>query len=724
MTATTEMDEVLKKQQAPDKGAGYQTPEAANESPPPQPDAHDEKQQALSAEEKLKKAKQREAELKKSTQFLQLLEQYYRRDTAYFESLGTPDGTLIRPILAMFEVAGPLPKDYSEPLIAQNVQGGYRPFNIRPDSVKVQKGVPLTIELAIDMALLAKANPAFANGIDVTGTPEERAMLAVAAHLVGLEVKNLDKKIQSHMQAYVAPAQEHWEKLKMKAAAFGKEEDADHDTAINATKPPRPENVPPTPDNKGQGPQGPIAPPVAPTGTQPPVQTGTQPQPVAPPAPPSTPVPATPASRAATAAAGAGAGAAAANALNNNLSNNKSAQQPPQPAAARPTRLVENPRPKKDYNDLAADDQKAVKETLNDMGVADEDVAQKWNDTPAPVQRKILRDKDKNRDATKELKQQINRAAAPSPTAATATAPAPSVAVPEAPAAPVESPASSVQEKREGVPVAEGQQLPQPVQAAQSAQPSQTVQPAATAESGSAPGGADVKKESAAGAAQGAKEITSAPAAEKEKVAADPVITTPPKNQASPSETEEPPAADKKDIQEAAQNADSDPDPVKPVLSAVKPAPVLPPLPVAVTKPEDPVPATADFNQGAAKENKDAGKTGAQILAESGIDPAPHKLEDLYGLVKVRVIEDDNASVRHVEDVIGFDNNIPGSKEIARAILRALEADDIVVRDANNMRKVAKPQPSAPENAAGEDEEAGFGLPASSAPGPRADGPG
>lgn len=66
-------------------------------------------------------------------------------------------------------------------------------------------GDKLTMEAAFEMALLAAANPAMKDGVELTGTEEEQKLLAIAASAVGLKIKNppktlADSKMQEEFQ--------------------------------------------------------------------------------------------------------------------------------------------------------------------------------------------------------------------------------------------------------------------------------------------------------------------------------------------------------------------------------------------------------------------------------------------------------------------------------------------------------------------------------------------
>ncbi|MBI4031579.1 MAG: hypothetical protein HY370_07860 [Proteobacteria bacterium] len=86
-------------------------------------------------------------------------------------------------------------KNDSLPLIVQLMAGTQKTLTVTRDSVTVpnlslDRDAEEAMKAAIEMAILARANPAMANGVELVGTDEEKAVLAAAAAVVGLQVKN------------------------------------------------------------------------------------------------------------------------------------------------------------------------------------------------------------------------------------------------------------------------------------------------------------------------------------------------------------------------------------------------------------------------------------------------------------------------------------------------------------------------------------------------------
>ena len=167
----------------------------------------------LSGQERQRLEDEKKRKKKRESEFLALLAAYYGVKPEHFDTLTAADGAQITPFLEAFKAVNQ-PRSLKEALIAQNMMGSQLPFDIRRDSVKTHKGAALTMQMAIDMALAAKANPAFASGVDVTGNAAERAMLAAAAELVGLKVLNAKKVKPELLQQYRPQAAKEWAALK------------------------------------------------------------------------------------------------------------------------------------------------------------------------------------------------------------------------------------------------------------------------------------------------------------------------------------------------------------------------------------------------------------------------------------------------------------------------------------------------------------------------------
>ncbi len=97
------------------------------------------------------------------------------------------------PALSLYESAPDsiLPATINDPLIAVTPSGAL--VEIRTRSVTIAGEAPLDPRGAMEMALLAAANPAnHSEGVTIEGTPEEMAMYLIAARHMGLTVNNLD----------------------------------------------------------------------------------------------------------------------------------------------------------------------------------------------------------------------------------------------------------------------------------------------------------------------------------------------------------------------------------------------------------------------------------------------------------------------------------------------------------------------------------------------------
>lgn len=209
--------------------------------------------------------KQKEQKKRRDVEFLEILAAYYQVGMEHFDTLKAADETPVRPLLESF-MAVNRPASTAEPLVARNMMGSQESFDICPDSVMTGKGTRMTMELAIEMALAAKANPAFAKGVDVTGSKDERAMLAAAAEIAGLRVLNMNKVDLKLARAFMTDAQSVWAKMKADAAqratAFDEESDAPVKKVSEADKKPEPmKPIPvatPAKDTKGSEPAGPV----------------------------------------------------------------------------------------------------------------------------------------------------------------------------------------------------------------------------------------------------------------------------------------------------------------------------------------------------------------------------------------------------------------------------------------------------------------------------------
>lgn len=124
--------------------------------------------------------------------FLEILAAFYGVNADYFNNGW-------KPVLERFTLS-PDTEQWSRkndalPLTVQLMAGTQEIISVQRDSVTVP-GLPLdkdheeAMKAAIEMAILARANPAMAHGVELMGTAEEKAILAAAAAIVGLQIKN------------------------------------------------------------------------------------------------------------------------------------------------------------------------------------------------------------------------------------------------------------------------------------------------------------------------------------------------------------------------------------------------------------------------------------------------------------------------------------------------------------------------------------------------------
>lgn len=112
--------------------------------------------------------------------------------------------------------------------------GSGLPIDIKPDEVKYDSSPqkPLTPQAAMEMALLAMANPAMEDGVVLEGTNEEKQMLEYACLKLGLNVLNpvtpiTDLQLQQNMTSVAAnfpnamaqavPGHRTWSKMRVKS---------------------------------------------------------------------------------------------------------------------------------------------------------------------------------------------------------------------------------------------------------------------------------------------------------------------------------------------------------------------------------------------------------------------------------------------------------------------------------------------------------------------------
>jgi|GEM_PF-2686321 len=98
------------------------------------------------------------------------------------------------PYLKLFHLEFKAPGAITDPLIVSypfpNLHPGQKSPQIQILSESIITEDKLTMETALAMAMLAKNNPAFKDGVELTGSDEDRVMLTLAAQKVGLTIKN------------------------------------------------------------------------------------------------------------------------------------------------------------------------------------------------------------------------------------------------------------------------------------------------------------------------------------------------------------------------------------------------------------------------------------------------------------------------------------------------------------------------------------------------------
>lgn len=124
--------------------------------------------------------------------FLEILAAFYGVNADYFNNSW-------KPVLERFTLSPDAEqwsrKNNSLPLTVQLMAGTQETITVQRDSVTVpelplDKGGGEAMRAAIEMAILARANPAMAQGVELVGTDQEKAILAAAAAIVGLKIKN------------------------------------------------------------------------------------------------------------------------------------------------------------------------------------------------------------------------------------------------------------------------------------------------------------------------------------------------------------------------------------------------------------------------------------------------------------------------------------------------------------------------------------------------------
>ena len=563
---------------------------------------------------------------KRAGSFLEILAEYYGVNATYFDTLKDHKGDGVASILDAYKALSQ-PKDKKDVLVALNVLGAQVPFDIRRDSVRIQKGTTLTMQMAIDMALAAKANPAFADGVDVSGTPAEMAMLTAAAMAVGLKITNV-KKVEAALKK-VDPAL--FEKHKQEAVSILGQLKVDAAERVRFENEDEVSSVPEQPKEEGVTPQRLADLPENNADRKNVVDT--------------------PAVKTA-----ANAAAALADAPNDDASKNNAGEIPEaleegrgeaapavvasavEPAAnntvgpivdtaesaantVEPISDVVEPiaEPKKgglDFAALSPEQQQKVRDFFrqqNEKDIDDGEIERRWQEWPESIhQRGIASDFNKEFNDARMKRDAVAAAAAAAPVVVPVAVPVPVVAAASEKTGGVEEDGAGEKvEVAEIIPPAEdGVLVPVPV------------------------------KPLEAGATEPSQQTVNVN-----------FIMMPPK------------------AETGADGFGKDAPPVAVAFTQAKQLPLL-------------------------LEDKSAERerTVAEILDAGGVPLG------LYELVKFRVVDDNDARVRHVENIIGEDNNIPGSTKAAQVILHALEADGVVEQPGGkgNPRKVVHQKGHAP----------------------------
>jgi|GEM_PF-7124442 len=537
--------------------------------------------------------------------FAKFLARYYEIRIEQLEALEAADKTKISPVLDTFEVLLPVPKDLNEPLHVYSPEGTQMPFVVDGrESVLLKGKAPLTIEVALEMALVAKANPDFVDGIDVAGTDDEKMILTAAAQAMGLKVLNGPEALPPMLAAEVA---QKWSALKQRADLPAQQPPADEA---------RVGDVSPMDKSVDEHARDVTEKEAAPESEQPPVMTQEPPQ--------------------------------------EETVQEETAQEtadPDQPAAAADDVLTlplisASELADKKKNDEAGDvveqeaqqeaQQEAPQEEQPEELSEDQPEAESEQVSPAPEKASVDVDYDALTDDQKtgvgNILQNLHKAQLNED-------------------APVEdlSP-ESIKERWDNM-------------------------------------GAGVRK-NILGDLEGQQKIAADLRAYAEETTQPPVPVPEATQQFTEAQETEAPAPT------AAADKTNETNEADPVDEVVDVSPADEAVEVVESKSDEnlPSPPVAGFKKpsGLSKEfsdteqelslsdetlTEDAPQTAAEILEEGGVDP------DMYALVKLRVIGDQKATRNHVENVIGFDNDLPGSKKATPVILKALEADGIVKQE-------------------------------------------
>lgn len=135
--------------------------------------------------------------------FLEILAKYYKIGVNDFDPLAAL-------MIATFILDDP---DNEETLYIHRDKplGSGADIEIWEDAVMGKKG--LSLETALEIAMLAKANPALAGGVHLVGDERDQMILAAAAMIVGLAVLNPPNAPREKMEPVVRQAQAVWQTM-------------------------------------------------------------------------------------------------------------------------------------------------------------------------------------------------------------------------------------------------------------------------------------------------------------------------------------------------------------------------------------------------------------------------------------------------------------------------------------------------------------------------------
>ncbi len=204
------------------------------------------------------------------SEFVKRLAQYHGIPPEQFDTIPIPGGTL-RSYLDFFIELKPYAKNSQQPMHVQVSAVSNAAFEIQQGAVMTKKllvknDTDRAMAIAIEMAIAALADPTLRGGVELHGTDEEKAILAAAAALVGLQVRNVpqpDPELTAHAQEKLAALRHEIDKMNaledgdavpdITPAPEPQDEKLDKE-AVNLGKEPAPDDVrdltPPTEDNQ------------------------------------------------------------------------------------------------------------------------------------------------------------------------------------------------------------------------------------------------------------------------------------------------------------------------------------------------------------------------------------------------------------------------------------------------------------------------------------------